>query len=127
MSLFHRSGRLRHDDRFDDLFDHLLLAGLGKGVGLFVHRFLGVLGGKHGGVQALGLFIFILNGDLAFGVRAEPLELAVLPQLRLAFDEPVGEINRQRHQRFRLVAGKAKHDSLVAGPLVLVFRGRDAA
>ena len=102
-------GQYRLDDLLDHRFDerrfHLAaVAHLG-----------GVLARQHHGVYAVRLAVHITHRDLAFGVRAQERQAAVLAQLGLAFDQAVCVINRGRHQFGRLVAGITEHQALVAG------------
>ncbi len=72
------------------------------------------------------LAVDVLDGDLALAVGAEPV-------VRLPADvgEPLGEQvrvgDRRRHQLGGLVAGVAEHHPLVAGALLLLRLGVDAA
>ncbi len=101
---------------------------------LFHHRFAqirqldvrGVLSGQHHRVHRHRLAVFIAQGYLALGVRTQPAEPAVLAQLRLALHQPVGEVDRRRHQRVGFVGGVAEHQALVAGALFLVLGFVDA-
>jgi len=77
-----------------------------------------VLGGQHHGVEADDLVVLVAQGDLALGVRAQPLELARLADLGLLLDQAVRVIDRGRHVLRRLVAGVAEHQALVARALL---------
>src|SRR5574343_330026 len=96
--------------RLDDLFDGRLAQVLQADV----RR---MLGGQHDGVDAVGLAVDVLDGDLRLGVGAGPGQAAVLAQHGLAFDQAVRQVDRQRHQRRGFVAGVAEHQALVAGAL----------
>src|SRR5262249_25254068 len=63
--------------------------------------------------RAVGI---VLDGHLAFGVRADELQLAGPPQLRVILDQPVRAVDGQWHQRFRPAAAEADHPPWVAGP-----------
>src|SRR5262249_40064088 len=99
-------GAFGHDHGLDDLIDDLLFAGFGEGVGLLVGGFLGVLGRENDGVETSGLFVFVFDGDLGFGVGAEPLELAGGAKFGLTFDEAVREVDGEGHEGFGFVAGE---------------------
>ena len=62
---------------------------------------------------------------LASGRRNFSLPLC--RRLGVVLDEPVGQVDRQRHQGRRLVAGEAEHHALVAGPADVDAHGRCAA
>jgi flagellar motor component MotA len=71
-------------------------------------------------VSIIRLAVHIADGDLRLGVGAQPGQAAVAAQHRLALDQAVRQVDRQRHQHRRLVAGVAEHQALVAGALVEV-------
>ena len=58
----------------------------------------------------------VFDRDLTLGVGAKEFQLAAFAHLGVLLDQPMGETNRQRHQRSRFVAGEAEHHPLVAGP-----------
>ncbi len=99
--------------RLDDLLDHRFLD-------LLVRQARGVLRGEHHGVDRVGLAVDVADGDLRLGVGAQPGQAPVAPHLGLALDQPVREVDRQRHQLRRFVAGVAEHQALVARALVEV-------
>ena len=99
-------------DRLDDFLDH----GLDEG-GLHlvaVAHLRAVLARQHDGVDRMRLAIQIAHRHLAFRVRAQERQAAVLAQLGLAFDQTVRVINRRRHQFGGFIAGIAEHQALVA-------------
>ena len=98
---------------FDDLLDHGLLD-------LLVFRLRRVLRREHHCIDRFRLAIAIPHRNLRLGIRPEPLEPTVAAKLRLAFDQPVREVNRQRHQLARLVARIAEHETLIARALLEV-------
>ena len=51
----------------------------------------------------------------------------LLAQVGVVLDQAVGQVDRQRHQRVRLVAGEAEHHALVAGPAGVHAHARCAA
>jgi hypothetical protein len=73
--------------RLDDVFDHRFADGFER----HVRR---VLGRQHDGVDAVRLAVDVADGDLAFGVRTQPRQTAVLAQHRLAFDQTVRQVDR---------------------------------
>ena len=87
----------------------------------------GVLRADQDGVDAFGLAVAVFDGHLALAVRAQPGQGAILAQLRQAAGELVGQVDGQRHQLGRLVAGKAEHHALVAGADGLDIDIRDLA
>ena len=66
------------------------------------------------------LAVQIPHGDLRLRIGPQPGQTTIAPHLGLALDQPVREVDRQRHERRRLVAGVAEHQALVAGALVEV-------
>ena len=89
-----------------------------------------VLGADDDGVDTLRLtFLGVLYRYLALGIGAKvghemKLFLANVSQL---FEECVGEVERERHQRRSLTAGIAKHNPLVACALLLGSGALDSA
>ena len=84
-----------------------------------VSRAIGVLGGDHNVDDASRAAIDILDGDLRLGIRTEPFrELASLADAGQFATEAVRIHDWRRHQLGRLIAGIAKHDSLVTGTLL---------
>ena len=81
-----------------------------------------VLGGEDDGVYAGDFAVFIEEGDLAFGVRAQPRQYAFFTYLRLALDETVRVGDGRGHEAWRFRAGVAEHEALVAGALRAFFR-----
>ena len=73
-----------------------------------------VLAGNDHRVDAHGLAVVVLDGDLALAVRAQVIQRAVLAHLGQALGQLVGQADGQRHQLGRLVAGVAEHHALVA-------------
>ncbi len=120
-------GALQHlgrQHRLDDLVDHRL----GQRRLALVHAGM-VLRRQHDGVDGDRLAVLVADGDLRLGVGPQPRQPAVLAHLALPLDETVRVVDRERHQRRRLVAGIAEHHALVTGTLVqvLVRRVVDAA
>ena len=109
-----------------DLLDDLLDA---EFLDLGVAHVSGVLGGDDDVHDAGGLAIDVFDGNLALGVRAQPLgEFASFADAGQLTAEAVGEHDRRRHELGRFVAGITKHDALVASALFAVlfafgFRG----
>ena len=76
---------------------------------------LGVLGGDQQLLDPHRLAVDVADRDLGLAVRAQVVERAVVAHGGELLGELVGERDRQRHQRRRLVAGVAEHHPLVAG------------
>ena len=75
-----------------------------------------VLGGEYNGFDSeRGSVSQILNGHLAFGVRASPCQNAFAAQAGVFIHEPVRNGDRQRHEFRSFVAGETEHHPLVAG------------
>ena len=96
----------RGDGRADDLFDDILAQGL--------EIDLVVLGRNDNGIDALDLVVVVLDGDLRFSVGTQIGDLAGFSSRGEFFGELVGERDRKGHQLLGLVAGKAKHHTLIA-------------
>src|SRR5208282_3233206 len=62
----------------------------------------------------------IAHRDLAFRVRTEPRNLALLAERRQVFHQMMRHRDRHRHQLRRFVARKTEHQALVARALFLV-------
>ena len=60
--------------------------------------------------------VLIAHRDLGLGIGPQPGQFAAPAQLLLALHQPVGQLDRQRHQLRRLITGVAEHQALVAGP-----------
>eukprot|EP00754_Rhynchopus_humris_P026784 Rhum_TRINITY_DN15042_c11_g1::Rhum_TRINITY_DN15042_c11_g1_i2::g.137124::m.137124 len=67
---------------------------------------------------AVRLVDLVLHRHLRLGVRARPLELAVVPPLRVPLRQLARQLVRQRHELLRLVRGVAEHEALVTGAQV---------
>ena len=108
-------GQYGFDDFFHDGFADVGLVDIGV-----------VLGGEDDGVDGDGLFVFVAEGDLAFGVGAEPGQDFVFAEVGLPFDEAVGVVDRGGHEGVGFVGGVAKHEALVTGAEVFVVGLVDA-
>ena len=115
---------VRGQHRLDDLVDHRL----GQRRLPVVHARM-VLRRQHDGVDRDRLAVDVAHRDLRLGVRPQPRQAPVLAHFALPLDQPVRVVDRERHQRRRLVARIAEHQALVAGTLIQVFVRRvvDAA
>jgi hypothetical protein len=91
------------DDLLQDVLAH----------GLHLHE-VGMLRGDDDGLDAHRLAPVVFDRHLALPVRAEVVQDLVLAHLAQPARELVGEHDGQRHQLFRLVAGEAEHQALVA-------------
>ena len=100
-------------DRLQDLLDH----GFGKRL---VPDLRGMLGREHDGVDLGRAATVVAHRHLRLGVGPEPRQPAGMAQFRLLLHQAVREVDRQRHQLWRLVAGVAEHESLVARALLEV-------
>ena len=79
---------------------------------------IGMLRGQHHRFQTDRLVVLVAQGDLAFRIRAQPGQLAVLAHLSLALDQAVRQGDRRRHQHVGFVGGVAEHQSLIPGALL---------
>ena len=78
--------------------------------------FVEVLGREDDLGRADRLAVLVADGDLALGVGPKLAGGALaLCGLGQQFEDPVGVIDRRRHQVGRFAAGIAEHDALVAG------------
>ena len=68
------------------------------------------------GIHAHRAVAGIFDRDLRFAVRPEKIDDSLPADLRKPLDQLVRQHDRQRHQLFRLIAGKAEHQTLVACP-----------
>ena len=111
--------QMRWQNFLDDLLDDKILDFL-------VLHVMRVLRGDNHVRDAHGLVVFVLNGDLAFGVGSEPIDLAGFPDARQFPPKLVGIHDRRGHQLGGFGAGIAEHETLVAGALLggfLAVRG----
>ena len=105
----------------DDLVDDLSLDGVED---VIVGESRVVLGGDNNGVDFLGnalavLILLVLDGDLGLGIRAEPLDDALLAAFNKAGAQTGGKGVGKRHQLFGLVGGVPEHVALVTSTNVL--------
>ena len=70
--------------------------------------------------------LVVFDRDLALGVGADEGQLAALRSVGVVLDQAMGQIDRQRHERMRFLAGEAEHHALIAGAAD-VHAGRDVA
>merc|ERR1719453_524065 len=61
------------------------------------------------------LLLLVLNGDLGLAIRAQPPQRAILADICQSFAELGGHGMSQWHAVLGLIAGIAKHDSLITG------------
>ena len=80
-----------------------------------------VLGRDHHGVDPRRLAVVVLDRDLALAVGPQPGDLALAAGLGQPVENLVGQLDRQRHQLGRVVAGVAEHQALVAGADLFAF------
>ncbi len=81
---------------------------------------------QHDGLEAHRLVILIAQGDLALGIRAQPVELALLAHIGLLLHQAVRQGDGSRHQHVGFVGGIAEHQALVAGALLALVLAVDA-
>ena len=79
----------------------------------------GVLGGQHDGVEPDRAVAVVADGDLGLAVGTQVGDLAALADRGQPLGQPVGQVDRQRHQLGGVVAGVAEHQALVAGALLV--------
>mmetsp|Transcript_17406 Transcript_17406/g.25745 ORF Transcript_17406/g.25745 Transcript_17406/m.25745 type:complete len:244 (-) Transcript_17406:96-827(-) len=93
---------------------------------LLVGNILRVLRRDDNGVNALGdrnsVLQFVLARDLGLSIGTDPCAGSILADLRQLGSEGRGKIVRQRHERFRLVRGVSKHDTLISSTNVFHAR-----
>ena len=82
----------------------------------------GVLRRDHDGIDPDRREAVVFDRHLALGVGPQPGNRAILAKIGDPVDDPVGQGDRQRHELFGVIAGKAEHHSLIAG--TDVFAGR---
>ncbi|SAU32205.1 Uncharacterised protein [Klebsiella pneumoniae] len=97
-------------NRLDDLFHHCFLQG-------FLIDIFRVLSRQNDRVDADDFAVVILEGHLAFRIRAQPRQGAVFTHFSLTLHQTVSVSHRRRHQHVGFVSGVAKHQPLVAGAL----------
>lgn len=104
---------------WEDLLDDFLDAEVFDGG---VIDSVSVLGGDDDVDDAGGLAINVFDGDLGFGIGAEPWGFfAVFAKLGEFAAEAVGEHDGRWHELVGLVTGVSEHDSLVACALLFGF------
>ena len=103
-------------DGLDDFFLHRLHQ-------LCVTHIGAVLRGENHRVDGHRAAILIAHRHLALGVGAQPGQAAILAHQGLPLGQAVGEVDRRGHQHVGFVAGKAKHQPLVARPLIQIQTG----
>ena len=88
-----------------------------------------VLCAHHDGVDALGhVVVAVFHGDLTLGVGAQIGHLlAFLAYVGESGHDEVGQVERNGHVVFGLVASVAEHHALVAGTLVVFLLTAHAA
>ena len=117
------SGRV--DEKFRRGVEEILRDNLADHVGdeeapdLVIFYIFRVLGRDDDVRHADGPTVLIKNGNLAFCIRAQPLDLAAFADAGEFASEAVGEHDRCRHEFGSLIAGVAEHESLIARALFL--------
>ncbi len=90
------------------------------------HILVEMLGREHDLARPHRLAILVADRELALGVRPHPALGAVLAHCGEAAQDRVGIVDRRRHKLVGFGHRVAKHDTLIAGALVLVVSGIDA-
>ena len=108
--------QLGRDDREDDFLDDFVDRRFGDLLAGPVQDLFGVLGADNDRVHAIRPAIAVLDRHLRFSIRPEVFQNSLLADFRQAAGEVMREHDRQRHELWRLSAGKADHEPLVAGP-----------
>ena len=78
-----------------------------------IDRFV-MLTGDHDRFDPFDMAVRIFHGHLRFSVRPQIRQLLRFPQLRNLLGQLIRQHDRQRHQLWRLLAGIAEHQSLIA-------------
>jgi hypothetical protein len=104
----------------DEFFDNELLD-------LAMGDVVAVLSGNHDRGDAEGFVLTVLNGDLSFGVGAEPGDFTRFTNSAEFSSEVVGEHDGGGHKFWGFAAGEAEHESLIARALLGGFLARNAA
>ena len=97
-------------NRLDDLFHHCFLQG-------FLVNLFGMLGRQYHRIDANDFAVIVLEGDLAFCIRAQPRQGAVFAYFSLTLYQTVRVGDRGWHQHVGFVGRVAKHQALVARAL----------
>ena len=95
----------------DDFLDHAFFDFLARDVRI-------MLRGNDHGFDFRRTPVNVAHRDLRFRIGPQPRQTAVSAHFRLALHQPVGVIDRERHQHVGLVASVAEHQALIAGALV---------
>jgi len=111
---------LFREDSADELLDNELLD-------LAMGDVVAVLGGNHDRGDADGFILAVLDGDLGFGVGAEPGNFARFANSAEFASEVVGEHDGGGHEFWGFAAGEAEHETLIARALLGGFLTRNAA
>jgi len=104
----------------DELFDNELLD-------LAMGDVVAVLSGNHDRGDAEGFVLTVLNGDLGFGVGAEPGDFTRFTNSAEFSSEVVGEHDGGGHEFWGFAASEAEHEALIARALLGGFLTRNAA
>ena len=97
------------------MFDDCFMEG-----GLVLVPFRPMLRRKNDRIDPGWLPILVEHGDLALGIWAEMGDRSSVADLRMAGNKPVAQVDGQRHQCIRFIAGVAEHEPLVTGALLIV-------
>ena len=76
-----------------------------------------MLCGENDRINTNNFAVVVLEGDLAFRIRAQPRQGAVFTHFSLTLHQTVRIGDRRRHQHVGFVSGVAKHQALVARAL----------
>ncbi len=87
----------------------------------FILHLIRMLSSDHHRVHSNRSSIDVLNRHLRFPIRSQEIEDFLLPDFGQPTGQPMGIDDGHGHQLGRLVTGIAKHQSLIPGPLLVVF------
>ncbi len=88
---------------------------LGDGVAkVGIRNLVAVLSGNHNAINARRAAVAVLDGDLGLAIGPEEINFVGFANFGEALREAVGELDGHRHQFIGFIAGKPKHQSLIA-------------
>src|SRR6185437_9078689 len=100
-----------HHFRGNDGKDNVVPNGFVK---IFVRDGIAVLGGDDDAIDSSRAAIDVFDGDLRLAIGAEEIDYSGFANFGEALAQAVGELDGHGHYLFRLVAGEAEHESLIA-------------
>jgi len=109
---------LSRDDVADDMLHQVGTDGLIVHIGV-------MLDGNHNSVNSLGddgsVVVFVFNGDLGLGIRANPAANTVLPDVGQSLAKLGGQHVGQGHELLSFIGGIAEHKTLITSTNILVL------